>query len=68
MKKAIKSIIMGTLLIIVLTACISVSAYRAVTVKLNGETLDFDVQPRIIDGRTMVPMRELLPPAKSNKE
>lgn len=59
MKKAIKSIIMGTLLIIVLTACISVSAYRAVTVKLNGETLDFDVQPRIIDGRTMVPMRKI---------
>lgn len=28
-----------------------------ITVKLDGETLNFDVQPQLIDGRTMVPLR-----------
>ncbi len=32
-------------------------ANENVTVKLNGKTLEFDVQPQLIGGRTMVPLR-----------
>ena len=32
-------------------------ANENVTVQLNGEVLEFDVQPQIINGRTLVPMR-----------
>ena len=32
-------------------------AEEPITVVLDGQTLEFDVQPTIIDGRTMVPMR-----------
>ena len=37
----------------------SVSANENITVNLNGQKLNFDVQPQIIDGRTMVPMRKI---------
>ena len=37
----------------------SVSANEIITVNLNGQKLNFDVQPQIIDGRTMVPMRKI---------
>lgn len=30
-----------------------------VTVYIDGETIDFDVEPQIINGRTMVPMRKI---------
>ncbi|MCL1863461.1 MAG: copper amine oxidase N-terminal domain-containing protein [Defluviitaleaceae bacterium] len=35
----------------------SVSASPSVTVILDGLTLNFDVPPTIVDGRTMIPMR-----------
>lgn len=33
--------------------------HNEITVRLNGETLSFDVPPRIINNRTMVPMRAI---------
>ena len=35
----------------------AVGAAGSVSVKLNNELIDFDVQPKIIEGRAMVPMR-----------
>ncbi len=37
----------------------NVSAQSNVCVYLNGEKIAFDVQPQIINGRTMVPMRKI---------
>lgn len=34
-------------------------AKEDVTVKIDGEKVDFDVQPQIIDGRVMVPLRKI---------
>ncbi len=50
-----------TMLLIAASATVSVSAHAAggVTVKLNGAPLEFDAQPRIINERTMVPMRKI---------
>ena len=46
-------------IIIVVSLCVSVSASAAEPIKvvLGGQILQFDVQPTIIDDRTMVPMR-----------
>ena len=30
-----------------------------ITVTLDGKAIEFDVQPQIIDGRTMVPLRRI---------
>lgn len=38
---------------------ISVSAENPVTVTVDGQTINFDVQPRLIGGRTMVPLRAI---------
>lgn len=37
----------------------TVSANENIIVNLNGEKLNFDVQPQIINGRTMVPVRKI---------
>lgn len=37
----------------------TVSAADEITVKLNGEKLDFDTAPQVINDRTMVPMRNI---------
>ena len=34
-------------------------ANGAITVKINGQQIEFDVQPQIINGRTMVPLRAI---------
>lgn len=36
-----------------------VFAEKDVTVKLFGETLEFDVKPQLVNSRTMVPMRKI---------
>ena len=41
------------------TLCVPVSANEELNVVLNGEVLEFDVPPQIINGRTMVPMRKI---------
>ena len=46
-------------LTLVLSLTVLASAERYVTVILDGETLEFDVQAEIINGRTMVPLRKI---------
>lgn len=57
MKKKLISTVLC--LVIILSFGRTVFANENVTVKLNGTTLDFDVQPQLIGGRTMVPMRKI---------
>lgn len=57
MKKKLISTVLC--LVIILSFGCTVFANENVTVKLNGTTLDFDVQPQLIGGRTMVPMRKI---------
>ena len=57
MKKRIKALVMGvTLIITLLVGSVGFTA-NDITVKLNGHTLNFDVPPQVINGRTMVPIR-----------
>lgn len=42
-----------------LLMCFSASATDKVTVCIDDETITFDVEPQIIDGRTMVPIRKI---------
>lgn len=54
-----KKILLVGLLLALLCSAVSVSAAQEVTVLLNGEKLEFDVPPQIIDDRTMVPLRTI---------
>lgn len=58
MKKKLHMVIIG-LFLILLSVNGTAFAENNISVKLNGETLLFDVQPQIINGRTMVPMRTI---------
>ncbi len=40
-------------------SCVSAFAEDPITVLLDGEAISFDVQPQIINSRTMVPMRAI---------
>lgn len=55
MKKILAIIIVMSLML----SCISVCAQDSITVLLDGQALSFDVQPQIINSRTMVPMRAI---------
>lgn len=58
MKKILSALISIT--IIALTfACAVPCAANDITVELDGRTIDFDVAPQIIAGRTMVPLRKI---------
>lgn len=57
MKKII-SILLSAILICSSFSCVSASNEN-VEVYLNGNKMYFDVQPQIINGRTMVPMRKI---------
>lgn len=48
-----------TLMMLISILAVPVSANDEIWVLLNGEKLEFDVQPQIINGRTMVPMRKI---------
>ena len=49
-----------TIILIMFSALtIQASAESNVSVMLDGDMLEFDVQPQIINGRTMVPMRKI---------
>ena len=56
MKKVLLSFF---LLSVILSVSFSVSANNEVSVYIDDEIIEFDVVPRIIDGRTMVPMRKI---------
>ena len=55
MKKFLTIIITAMLAL----SCVSVSAQDSITVLLDGQALSFDVEPQIINSRTMVPMRAI---------
>lgn len=54
MKKYVLFILIIGLLFVSLTY-----AGNQVTVRLDGELIEFDVQPLIVDGRTLVPLRAI---------
>ncbi len=56
--KRILGILIAVMMVVTLTATM-VSAENEISVKLNGEAIAFDVQPQIVDGRTMVPLRAI---------
>jgi len=56
--KRILGILIAVMMVVTLTATI-VNAENEISVKLNGEAIAFDVQPQIVEGRTMVPMRAI---------
>jgi len=57
MKVLKRAIVM--MFVMVLLGANNVSAQQNISVVLDGTKLSFDVQPQIIDGRTMVPMRAI---------
>ncbi len=60
MKKTKKaSTIILAVICILVFGIIPAYADSGITVYLNGTALSFDIQPQIIDGRTMVPMRKI---------
>lgn len=58
LKKA-SALILCLLVVLSLSTANIVSAAEYVTVRLDGQKLEFDVQPQIINGRTMVPLRKI---------
>ena len=56
MRKKI-NVFLCVLLVVSMFAGITASAQQPIRVVLDGRTLQFDVPPTTIDGRTMVPMR-----------
>lgn len=61
MKKVFQKIVSGVIMVSVLASllCFPVMADENITVLLNGEELEFDVPPQMIEDRTMVPMRKI---------
>ncbi len=59
MKKILLIFIVLTFLTIMLAGFCGVTANNEIFVTLDGRTLDFDVKPQIIDGRTLVPLRKI---------
>ena len=59
MKQKLKVWFAGMALMLSLSANNVVLADNSIAVRLDGEILSFDVQPQIINGRTMVPMRTI---------
>ena len=58
MKKILSVILALSLAASLLIGATSVSADE-ITVELDGNPIEFDVKPEIIDGRTMVPLRKI---------
>ena len=58
MKKILSVILCLSLTVTLIAGATSVSADE-ITVELDGNPIEFDVKPDIIDGRTMVPLRKI---------
>ncbi len=54
-----KKILSLCLFVLMIITSITVFANRDIRVMLNGEYLEFDVQPQLINNRTMVPLRAI---------
>lgn len=57
MKKLISAII--TMILLTSTFTYTVCTAKAITVTLDGNAISFDVQPQIVNGRTLVPLRKI---------
>lgn len=60
--KIIKRLMSGALALVfaaVMLTGTGCSAKENITVKIDGNTVDFDVSPQAVDGRTLVPMRKI---------
>lgn len=57
--KKILSVILSITIIATLISGFNVFAAKDITVELDGKAIEFDVNPEIIDGRTMVPLRKI---------
>ena len=54
-----KKILAIIITIVLSLSCVSVYAQDTIAVLLDGQPLSFDVEPQIINSRTMVPMRAI---------
>ena len=59
MKKNSKLISMLFSVVLLLSMALTVSANHPICVYMNDEIINFDVEPMIVNGRTMVPMRAI---------
>jgi hypothetical protein len=59
MKISVKSFVSGMVIGSVLFSGISYAAPKVVTMMVNGNAINSDVAPQIVDGRTLVPARAL---------
>ena len=59
MKKCLMLLLVMTMVVSMFVGIQIVSADDDISVYLNGNRLDFDVPPMLIDDRTMVPMRKI---------
>lgn len=57
--KKLLSLVIALILVVSLCSVITVNAEKTVTVTVDGQIVHFDVQPRLIGGRTMVPLRAI---------
>lgn len=57
--KKLMSFILIFAIVASMLAAPTVLADKDIAVELDGKTIDFDVKPEIIDGRTMVPLRKI---------
>ena len=57
--KKILSVILGLAMSATLLPSTPVFAEKDITVELDGQKIEFDVNPEIIDGRTLVPLRKI---------
>lgn len=61
MKRKNKIVLVSALAVTITASVFSISSIPAkdISVTLDGNVLEFDVAPEVIDGRTMVPMRKI---------
>ena len=60
--KSITKKISALIIIVLVSSIFSIAAFADEPVKVNvdNKPLDSDIQPQIVDGRTMVPLRAIL--------
>lgn len=63
-----KKIFAIILMMCFMLSCVSVCAQNSIAVLLDGQALSFDVEPQIINSRTMVPMRAIFTVLGANVE
>lgn len=57
--KKLLTVILSLSIAVTMLSGLTTFAEKEITVELDGTKIDFDVNPEIIDGRTMVPLRKI---------